>query len=240
MKAVSTPGSTLWEGRGALGYLTLAAICDDLEADSAVARQGRRRRGVLPHRACSGYWVRRLANAGLAALLTATSPARLAHPDGGAPLVGTNPLAIGLPSADGDPIVVDVSMGKVTHGDVLRGVATPSRISSRSVASRAHKAFALAVGLQGWVESFVGDGYGAVLVVARPAHDEFVPDAPAARGRSAPPGRLVSRRGPRRAGDREALDHACRNLASTTGSIRSSSLTRSSRFSTPAQSASVA
>ena len=39
---------------------------------------------------------------------------------------------------------------------------------------QSHKAFALAVGLQGWVESFVGDGYGAVIVVAKPAHDDFV------------------------------------------------------------------
>ena len=70
-----------------------------------------------------GYWVRRLADGGLAAALTATSPARLAHPDGGdEPLVGTTPLAIGVPSSDGRPLVSDVSMGKVTHGDVIAGL----------------------------------------------------------------------------------------------------------------------
>ncbi len=38
---------------------------------------------------------------------------------------------------------------------------------------QAHKAFALALGLQGWVESFVGEEHGAVLVVARPGHEGF-------------------------------------------------------------------
>src|SRR5262249_46330626 len=120
-----------------------------------------------------GYWARRLANAGLATLLTATSPARLGHPDGGEPLVGTNPLAIGVPNPDGEPIVSDVSMGKGTHGDIRRGVARPDGLVPFGGA-QAHKAFALAVGLQGWVESFVGESHGAVLVVARPAYDEFV------------------------------------------------------------------
>jgi (2R)-3-sulfolactate dehydrogenase (NADP+) len=171
VKAVATPAFDLWEGRGTLGYLTLAAVCDDLEASppslvKVVAASQCFPTGML------GYWVRRLANAGLTALLTATSPARLGHPDGGDPLVGTNPLAIGLPNPDGEPIVTDVSMGKVTHGDVLRGVARSEDLVPFG-GEQAYKAFALAVGLQGWVESFVGESHGAVLVVARPAYDEF-------------------------------------------------------------------
>src|SRR2546430_17610755 len=71
-----------------------------------------------------GYWVRRLAAGGLVAVLTATSPRRLASPSGGPPLAGTSPLAIAVPSSDGHPLVSDVSMGKVTYGDVLLGRAT--------------------------------------------------------------------------------------------------------------------
>lgn len=172
VKVSSTLSLDLWEGRGALGYLTLAAICDDLEGNPpstvrVVAATRCFPTGML------GYWVRRLAHAGLASLLTATSPARLAHPDGGEPLVGTNPLAIGLPDPGGEPIVVDVSMGAVTHGDVLRGVARPEDLVPFGGA-QAHKAFALAVGLQGWVETFVGEEYGAVLVAALPRHESFV------------------------------------------------------------------
>src|SRR5207249_1593043 len=94
-----------------------------------------------------GYWVRQLADGGLVGLLTATSPPRLSSPAGGEPLAGTNPLAIAIPSSDGVPVVADVSMGAVTHGDVLAGNARPEELVPFG-GPLAHKAFALAVGLQ--------------------------------------------------------------------------------------------
>ena len=127
-----------------------------------------------------GWYVRRLAAGGLAAALTATSPARLAHPDGGEALAGTNPIAIAIPSSDGRPIVTDVSMGAVTYGDVLRGAAAPEELVPFG-GQHAHKAFALALGLQLLVDALAGDGYGAVLVVARPEADPV----PALRERAA-------------------------------------------------------
>jgi LDH2 family malate/lactate/ureidoglycolate dehydrogenase len=164
-KTASAPGFDRWEGRGALGYLTLAAICADLEASPPEPAR------VVVAVECFptgmlGHWVRRLARAGLAAVLTATSPARLAHPAGGPPLVGTNPLAIGVPAADGEPVVVDVSMGEVTHGDVLAGLASAERLVPFG-GEQAHKAFALALGLQLLVDSQIGGGHGAVLVALR-------------------------------------------------------------------------
>ena len=117
-----------------------------------------------------GYWVRRLANGGLVAALTATSPARLGHPDGGPLLAGTNPLAIGIPSSDGRAVVSDVSMGRVTYGAVLAGEASEEDLVPFG-GEQAHKAFALAVGLQLFVDSLTGGGYGAVLLVARPEAD---------------------------------------------------------------------
>ncbi len=128
-----------------------------------------------------GYWVRRLAEGGLAGVLTATSPRRLAHPEGGEPLAGTNPLAIAVPSSDGRPVVADVSMGKVTHGDVLVGKAPPEDLVPFG-GEQAHKAFALALGLHLLVDALAGgEGYGAVLVVARPGADPV----PALRVRAA-------------------------------------------------------
>ncbi len=115
-----------------------------------------------------GYWVRWIAEeADRVAILTATSPPRLAHPDGGPPLVGTTPLAIGIPNPEGEPIVVDVSMGKVTHGDVIAGLAEPEELVPFG-GEQAHKAFALALGLQLAVESCVVEGYGALLTVIAP------------------------------------------------------------------------
>ncbi len=169
-RSLAEPGFERWEGRGALGYLTLAAICD-----AQLARPPERARLVvasdtMPSGAL-GYWVRRLAEGGLVAVLTATSPARLAPPGGGTPLAGTNPLAIGIPSSDGRPLVADVSMGKVTHGDVLIGRAGADELVPFG-GEQAHKAFALAVGLQALVDALTGgDGYGAVLLVARPDGD---------------------------------------------------------------------
>ena len=165
VKERSSPALDYWEGRGALGYLTLDAVCEDLVNDRpsearVVVAADCFPSGVL------GYWVRRLAEAGLVALLTATSPPRLPHPDGGRAVVGTNPLAIGIPAADGQPVVVDVSMGKVTYGDVLTGAARDEDLVPFG-GEQAHKAFALALGLQLLVDSQIGDGYGAVLLVLR-------------------------------------------------------------------------
>jgi (2R)-3-sulfolactate dehydrogenase (NADP+) len=163
------PGFERWEGRGALGYLTLAAICEAQlarppEPSRLVVAADCFPTGVL------GYWVRMLADGGLVGILTATSPARLGHPDGGPPLIGTNPLAIGIASSDGAPIVVDVSMGRVTYGDVLTGRATEAELVPFG-GEQAHKAFALGLGLQLLVDSLAGDGFGAVLLVAVPGHD---------------------------------------------------------------------
>ena len=168
-RLLAEPGFERWEGNGALGYLTLDAIVrGQLEFPPARAR-------VVVASHCFptgvlGYWTRRLAEAGLVAALTATSPARLSSPDGGPPLAGTNPISIAVPSSDGRPLVADVSMGKVTHGDVLAGNALSEELVPFG-GDQAHKAFALAIGLQLFVDALAGEGHGAVLVVARPEAD---------------------------------------------------------------------
>ena len=54
-------------------------------------------------------------------------------------------------------------MGRVTYGDVLAGDATEDELVPFG-GEHAHKAFALAVGLQLLVDALVGEpGYGAVL-----------------------------------------------------------------------------
>jgi LDH2 family malate/lactate/ureidoglycolate dehydrogenase len=167
-----------WEGRGALGYLTLAAICEgQLEDPPEAARL------IVAHdcfpTGMLGYWARRLAEGGLVAVLTATSPPRLGSPAGGPKLAGTNPLAIAIPSSDGRPLVSDVSMGRVTYGDVIAGAASEDELVPFG-GDHAHKAFALAIGLQLLVDALIGDGYGAVLLVAQPAADPV----PALRARA--------------------------------------------------------
>ena len=106
------------------------------------------------------------------AVITATSPRRLGPPGGGPKLAGTNPLAIAIPSSDGSPVVSDVSMGNLTYGDVLAGRAAEDDLAPFGGEEHAHKAFALAVGLQLLVDVLtVEDGFGAVLLVASPLAD---------------------------------------------------------------------
>ena len=169
IRTAAEPGFERWDGDGALGYLTLAAICDAQLADPPERARIVVAANCFPT-GMLGYWVRKLADGGLVAALTATSPARLGHPDGGPPLAGTNPLAIGIPSSDGRPVVSDVSMGRATYGAVLAGEASADDLVPFG-GEQAHKAFALAVGLQLFADSLTGGGYGAVLIVARPEAD---------------------------------------------------------------------
>jgi LDH2 family malate/lactate/ureidoglycolate dehydrogenase len=170
VRVVSVPGYERWDGGETLGYLTLNAVVEaqlaDPPAHARLVVCGRTfPTGVL------GYWTRRLAVGGLVAALTATSPRRLAHPDGGEPLAGTNPLSIAIPSSDGAPVVVDASMATVNFGDVIAGRARPEEVVPFG-GPQAHKAFALAIGLQLLVDALTpDDGEGAVLLVARPESD---------------------------------------------------------------------
>jgi len=175
-----------WDGNGALGYLTLAAIVEaqlsDPPSDARLVVAQR----CFPTGAL-GYWVRRLAEGGLVGVITATSPPRLAPPGGGPELAGTNPLAIAIPSSDGQPLVADVSMGAVTYGDVIAGDATEDELVPFG-GEQAHKAFALALGLQLVVDSLVAEpGFGAVMLVAHPEADP-VPALRARAGRVRLPG----------------------------------------------------
>jgi len=178
-RVLAEPGFQRWEGRGALGYLTLSAICQAQLADPPAHARVVVAKNCFPT-GMLGHWVRKLAEGGLVAALTATSPARLGHPEGGPPLTGTNPLAIAIPSSAGHPVVSDVSMGRVTYGEVIAGEASEDDLVPFG-GELAHKAFALAIGLQLLVDALAGEGYGAVMLVARPEADPV----PALRARAA-------------------------------------------------------
>ena len=126
------------------------------------------------------------------ALVWATSTPRIVHPEGGPPVAGTNPFCLALP---GDPpTVVDVSMGRLTYGEVLRaaaagerlpaGAAAPARRLTRNgtlggdrqprghpaVRRRAaHKGFALALMVELLAAALAPvDGHAACALLARP------------------------------------------------------------------------
>src|SRR5581483_9012179 len=79
---VAEGGYERWEGRGAVGYLVLAKIVEAQVADPPDRARLIVAANTFPT-GMLGYWVRKLAEGGLVAALTATSPARLGSPAGG-------------------------------------------------------------------------------------------------------------------------------------------------------------
>ena len=123
-------GLARWDGGGVVGYVALAEALDR-EADDAPAGA----RLVVVERCFPtgrlGWFAERVAGRGLVCLVTATSTARIAHPDGGPPILGTNPICLALPGdrrADG--------RGRVDGPDHLRRGAARRRHGRRAPARR--------------------------------------------------------------------------------------------------------
>jgi LDH2 family malate/lactate/ureidoglycolate dehydrogenase len=187
-------GLSRWHANGALGYPALAEV---LAAELSQPPAGAR---LVVVSDCFptgrlGYFAELGAAAGMVTLVTATSTPRIVHPEGGPPLLGTNPLCLAVP---GNPAtVIDVSMGAITYGGVLKAAATgqplppgsalradgsdesdPSRVTANHAGiapfggSQAHKGFGLALLVELLCGSLAGlDGHAAVALLARPAAD---------------------------------------------------------------------
>ena len=170
-RVVAEPGYERWDGGGALGYLVLDAVVEASSAEPPARARLVGSQGTRSPRACSasgcGVW----RTAGSSPRWPPPRRAASPPPAGGPKLTGTNPLAIAIPSSDGRPIVVDVSMGNLTYGDVLAGKAS-RRSSRRSVASRRTRRSPSPSACNcSSTRSTPDDGYGAVLLVARPETD---------------------------------------------------------------------
>jgi LDH2 family malate/lactate/ureidoglycolate dehydrogenase len=185
-------GLARWDGGGVVGYVALAEALDR-EMDSAPAGA----RLVVVERCFPtgrlGWFAERVARRGLVCLLTATSTARVVHPSGGPPLLGTNPVCLALPGA-GEPTVVDVSMGRMTYGAVLHAAATGAALPAGAArradgapeadpaaviagragivpfgAEQAYKGFALAAVIELLCGALAGtDDFAAVALLAQP------------------------------------------------------------------------
>jgi hydroxycarboxylate dehydrogenase B len=202
-------GLARWDANGALGYPALAEV---LAAELAQPPTGARLvvvSGCFPTGRL-GYFAELGAAAGQMTLVTATSTARIVHPQGGPPLLGTNPLCLALP---GDPVtVVDVSMGAITYGGVLKAAATerplPEGAALRDdgtaetdpgqvIANRAgiaafggrqsHKGFALALLVELLCGTLAGvEGHSAAVLLAPPVADAIAPLRAGLGGRHVP------------------------------------------------------
>src|SRR6185436_12449915 len=62
-----------------------------------------------------GYYAERMARAGLIAIAFVESVPMIPPLGGMAEIIGTNPLAIGIPTADQDPLVFDISSASFSY-----------------------------------------------------------------------------------------------------------------------------
>ena len=189
-----TDSVSRWDAAGAIGY---AALADALAAEVRTPPTGARL--VVVERCFPtgrlGWFAERVAADGLVCLLTATSPARIVHPGGGPPILANRPLCLAVPGVP--PAVIDVSMGRITYGEVLAAAAAgeplppgsgvrpdgspeedPAEIAADRAGIRpfggdqAHKGLALAALVELLVGAVsAGQGYAAVALLAAPRSD---------------------------------------------------------------------
>jgi len=115
------PRGAAWlhvDGVGRFGYPIMDRIvtagCERALADGVCLVTGA---GVYPS-GCLGDWARLAAGRGVASIILGGSPPRVTAPGHGRPVVGTNPLCVGVP-ADPLPFVSDASTSTITHGELL-------------------------------------------------------------------------------------------------------------------------
>lgn len=114
----SSPGRIHVDGRGHLGYPVLDRFITE-GCDQAILN------GMCVGTSNSLYpsgalfdWAQMAARRNVGIILVATSPARMTSPGGRSPLVGTNPICIGLPTSP-IPFVSDTASSEINHGELL-------------------------------------------------------------------------------------------------------------------------
>lgn len=113
-----SPNSVTIDGGGTNGYVTSLIGIDkaiELARETGVGFVGIRNTWFSGRLA---YYVERAANAGLVAMHTANTAARVAPAGGIDRIFGTNPIAFAFP-CEPDPLVIDFGTGLTTWGEVL-------------------------------------------------------------------------------------------------------------------------
>jgi LDH2 family malate/lactate/ureidoglycolate dehydrogenase len=114
-----TPVSAQIDGANGLGQVVMSHATDlaiEKAAASGLAWVGTTRSN---HAGAAGLYVERAADLGLVGIYLAVANANGMPPWGGTdPILGTNPLAIGIPRADGHPFILDIATTNASHGTI--------------------------------------------------------------------------------------------------------------------------
>jgi (2R)-3-sulfolactate dehydrogenase (NADP+) len=113
------PGALAVDAAHGFAYPALALALEWLPG--AALAQGVAVAGVRRshHAGVAGWFVERLAERGLVALMFANTPAAIAPWGGNRPLFGTNPVAFAAPVPGARPMVVDLSLSTVARGRIM-------------------------------------------------------------------------------------------------------------------------
>lgn len=116
------------DARGGLAQTAFADAFGDLRA--ATAGSGVAALWIKNSFTCGelGYYPRRLARAGLVALAAANSPALMALAGARKPVLGTNPLAYGVPRPGREPVVIDQASSATAFVTIRRAAEVGERI----------------------------------------------------------------------------------------------------------------
>jgi L-2-hydroxycarboxylate dehydrogenase (NAD+) len=125
VREVRRAGATaLVDADGGYGFrptLLAVDVALDLAAELGVGVVGVR---ASHHFGAAGAYAMRIARAGCIGLVTTNSSPVLASPSGGRPVVGNNPIAIGVPSGNSrPPILADVALSEVAYGKIRHAAA---------------------------------------------------------------------------------------------------------------------
>jgi len=122
------PGALAIDAASGFAYPAIDLALEELPEMAhrqGVALAGIRRSG---HCGVVGLVVEAFAEKGLIALMFANTPGAMAPWGGKKPLFGTNPIGFAAPLADGEPVVVDLSLSKVARGKVMAAKQQGGRI----------------------------------------------------------------------------------------------------------------
>jgi LDH2 family malate/lactate/ureidoglycolate dehydrogenase len=113
------PGSGTVDGRNAMGHLG-ARSGVDLAAEGAEG-SGAYAVGVVNSNHCGAlaYFARRATRRGLAVLAMSTAPPTMAYFGGRTRAVGTNPICLAVPRADGPAIALDIATSATARGKII-------------------------------------------------------------------------------------------------------------------------
>ena len=114
-------------GLGPVGGRRALSIAGEKARSSGVGACGVRRSN---HLGMLGWYVEAAAREGMVALAFSNAPATMAAPGGRTRLLGTNPLAAGLPAGARGPVVVDMATSQVARARITAASARGEPIPS--------------------------------------------------------------------------------------------------------------